>query len=90
MIRDSLLKEFKKKVVEDEKSKQFLSEKFLLDDAYLHIFLRFIQCKIFILLIITISRAGEWNIERALDILSKFHDLGVNYKKYVEKSIPSL
>ena len=41
MIRDSLLKEFKKKVVEDEKSKQFLSEKFLLDDAYLHIFLRF-------------------------------------------------
>ena len=36
-----------------------------------------------------IIRAGEWDLTKAMEIVQKFQDLGVNYKKYVEKSIPS-
>ena len=34
-------------------------------------------------------RAGEWDVTKAMDILTKFYSLGVDYKQYVRHSIPS-
>jgi len=68
-----MLEECRKKCYADERCEKFMTERFCLDDAYLMIFLR----------------AGEWDLTKAMEIVQKFQDLGVNYKKYVEKSIPS-
>ena len=34
-------------------------------------------------------RAGEWDVTKAMEILTKFYSLGVDYKQYVRNSIPS-
>ena len=34
-------------------------------------------------------RAGEWDLSKAMDVLDKFYSIGINYKKYVERSLPS-
>jgi len=68
-----ILEEFRRKAHSDPRCKKFMTERFCLDDAYLIIFLR----------------AGEWDLTKAMDVVNKFQELGANYKKYVEKSIPS-
>jgi len=69
----SLLNDFKTLVHNNPKSAKFLTQKFLLDDQYLKIYLR----------------AGEWDLSKAMDVLDKFYSIGINYKKYVERSLPS-
>merc|ERR1711990_152005 len=71
--RANILAEFKVLLNKDPKSEKFLTKNFLLDDNYLLIYLR----------------AGEWDVTKAMEILSKFYSLGVDYKQYVQHSIPS-
>ena len=34
-------------------------------------------------------RAGEWDLKQSREVASRYSDLGVHYKKYVEVAVPS-
>ena len=67
------LSDFKSLLYSDPKLSKFMTPSFLESDAYLTIYLR----------------AGAWNVTDALAVLNNFYSLGLNYKPYVEMSIPS-
>ena len=71
--RQEKLSDFKSILYADPKLSKFMTPSFLESEAYLTIYLR----------------AGTWDVSAALAVLNNFYSLGVNYKPYVEMSIPS-
>ena len=67
------LSDFKTILYADPKLSKFMTPSFLESEAYLTIYLR----------------AGDWDVLAALAVLNNFYSLGLNYKPYVEMSIPS-
>ena len=71
--RHQKLSDFKSILYADPKLSKFMTPSFLESEAYLTIYLR----------------AGAWDVSAALAVLNNFYSLGLNYKPYVEMSIPS-
>ena len=71
--REQKISDFKSLLYADPKLSKFITPNLLESEAYLIIYLR----------------AGAWDVTQALAVLNGFYSLGLNYKPYVEMSIPS-